>query len=111
MEIGFVCYDPYDVRTVLNTGRRASTTAVRWVGNERLTAAFHDARKLLSPGECRGALVSMKVAYDFHLSEYDETAGQLQAWLPEDALTALIAIPSEDLEEGERILNITVMEA
>ena len=111
MEMGFVCYDPYDVRTVLNTGCRASTTAVRWVGNERLTAAFHDAKKLLSPGDFRGALVWMNVADDFHLREYDETAGQLQAWLPDDALTALIAIPRANLEEGERILNITVMEA
>ena len=108
-----ICCDPIDVHTILASGPRARTTAVRWTRPDERTAAIADAcadacADLVST-RSQGALGWLHTDLYFTIDEWDVLNTLLTERLPPNADLLLIPFPDSTRGHGERVLSLTVV--
>ena len=99
--------DPIDVRTLLNAGYRAWTTAVYSPPSEDCIEAIARASANLPPFTPAGALAWVTTSLDFSIGEFDTIGRTLRERT--DHRAAVIHVPFLDpsYAEGERLLSLT----
>ncbi|EGV17965.1 hypothetical protein [Thiocapsa marina] len=104
-----ICCDPVDVNTILASGPRARTTAVRWTRPDERTAAIADACADLVTTRSQGALGWLNTDLQFTIDEWDVLNTLLTERLPPNADLLLIPFPDSTRGHGERVLSLTVV--
>jgi hypothetical protein len=104
-----ICCDPVDVRTILASGPRARTTAVRWTRPDERTSAIVDACANLMSTRSRGALGWLHTDLHFTIDEWDVLNTLLTDRLPPNTDLLLIPFPDWTRGHGERVLSLTVV--
>ena len=104
-----ICCDPVDVRTILASGPRARTTAVRWTRPDERTSAIVDACANLMSTRSRGALGWLQTDLTITIDEWDILNTLLAERLPPNSDLLLTPFPNPKRGHGERLLSLTVV--
>ncbi len=109
MQQGLVCYDVADLRSLLDQGNRATTTAIRWWASEQPDQLIKNAFSLLDEEGCISALFCFNGGMDMTLDEIVQITDLADDYFPPDVVHGVSAIPSNDFVDGERVLSITLV--
>lgn len=104
-----ICYDLADVRTILTSGPRVRTRAVRWTRPDGRTAAIAAVCADLVSTRSRGALVWLHTDLTITIDEWDILNTLLTEWLQPNADLLLTPFPNPKRSHGERLLSLTVV--
>lgn len=109
MQRGLVCYDVADLRSLLDQGTRATTTAIRWWSSDQSDLLIKNTFSLLDEGRCISALFCFNGGMDMTLDEIVQITDLADDYFSPEVVQGVLATPSNDFMDGERILNITLV--